>query len=192
MFNKNIIVGLVVIILLGGAIYYFSAGGNVQNLPVARSGELTRELAKQILLPEYKEPWVNLASYEEHQGGYMVSYGVGGYVSYGYKGKELLDMGLLSEVRAGGDIYNFTDEGKKYIVLNYLASQGQTTKNVGVILGDVKDIQITGINKKSDTEAEVEFDVEYALTPFGEVIRPDLVKTKSGRTLKLYDNGWRL
>ena len=61
MFNKNLIVGLVVVVLLGGGVaYYFLNGSNnaSTNTPApvtnTKTGELTRELAKQIAWEQLK------------------------------------------------------------------------------------------------------------------------------------------
>lgn len=55
MFNKNLIICLVAVVLLGGGIgFYFLNGSNVADTttsaPVVRKGELTRELAKQLIM----------------------------------------------------------------------------------------------------------------------------------------------
>lgn len=52
MFNKNLIVGILAVVLLGGGIIFYFFSGNkttTESAPVARKSELTRELAKQII-----------------------------------------------------------------------------------------------------------------------------------------------
>ena|SRR3989344_2680040 len=189
MLNKNLIIGIVVVALFGGGIVYFfsSGGGSVPNAPVSRQGELTRELAKQILVEEYKdEPIVYDARYDTYRSAYYIS-GVDNSES-----KQLANRGLITEM--GGSVpsyFDFTEEGKKYLTEpNYKSVDD--TKSKGVVLANFKNVEVVGIFKKSENEAEVQYEREYTLTPFGEVMEPDSAMVEWGATFRLYDDGWRL
>ena len=59
MFNKNLVLALVVVALLVGGVLFALNKNNVSNTnaPAAVSGELTREMARQVILDYYdKEP----------------------------------------------------------------------------------------------------------------------------------------
>jgi hypothetical protein len=66
--------------------------------------------------------------------------------------------------------------------------------DVGLRLGDVKDVVVTGIQKGSDSHCTVSFDIIYEpSTPFGKAfLTPENLTSHGTATLVLWDDGWRL
>jgi len=191
--NRNILIGVIALLFFGvGTLYYLlGAGGSPASLN--RSGELTRNLAEQIIWDELKDrPESFLAGYLEYEKGYSSP---SGGLSMGMdkldEVKNLESLGLVKIVQVSGTIivYDFTDEGRKY---TSLAEYNPNGKNLTVHVAYPKNIEVTGIAKRGETEAVVDYEIDFTLTPFGEVITPELKDTqKRGATLKLYDDGWR-
>lgn len=199
MFNKNLIIGIVAMVLLGGGIAIYFLNGNkttTVSTPIARKGELTRELAKQLIWEEIKDkPETLSALYFEYNGGYS-SDGIGTSVEL----KELSDRGLINiaSEHTLPQIFTFTEKGKEYTSPSRYAGSPDS-KSVDIRLADfkIKDITITGITKAGETKALVYFDVErdYTYTPFGEVLsekKPSKESSKMPSQFTLYDDGWRI
>ena len=196
MFNKNIIAGLVVVVLVGGGIVFYFVSGNKTttiSIPIARQGELTRELAKQVIADFYskqaKQPETTLATYSASYHAYFIS------LMSASQEEQLVVKGLIKILEnvagpSSGHVFAFTDGATPY-----LTDTTGGNKNVKLSYSKVKDITITGITMHSETLASVNVDVDtdYTYTPFGEVLSTSKSSKESGPLpLVLYDDGWRV
>ena len=196
MFNKNLIVGLVAIVLLGGGIvFYFLNGNNMTAIPspISTKGELTRELAHQIIIDYYakemEKPMTIPAIYLDATDAYIMS------DVYGDRLNQLITKGLVTR-RNSTDSFYFTNAATPY-----LSESGSPNypNNKTVKLGDykMKNMTVTGITTPTETTALVSVTVEgeYTYTPFGEVLsEKGLSKEPRIMTVPftLYDDGWRV
>jgi len=209
MLNKNFIIGAIVVVLLGsGVTFYFLNGSNNTNTStnapssVSRTGEFTRELAKQIIVEFYAEqietePDTVVAAYNDVAGGYNM------LTVPKDKVDQLAAKGLITKLNSWADdgystnYFVFTDAAAPY--LSGPAASWENQKNKTIKLSDykLKDITITGITKESETKALVYFDVEgeYTYTSFGEVLsekQPSKQSSPIGLPFVLFDDGWRI
>lgn len=196
MFNKNIIVGLIVLALLaGGVAFYLMNGGTTASVsaPVARKGELTRELARQMLLDYSKNtPFTFDAKYSKVLSGYVISGGTSEQV------KQLADKGMVKivgkDMMGYANIVAFTDAATLYLSDADTSTDG--VKNKIITLGTLRDIQVSGITKQSDTRALVEMTPIHDLNPFGEVLYEGQKYFDRGYKPQmpfiLFDDGWRI
>ena len=203
MFNKNLIIGLVIVVLLGGGVaFYFFDGNKTTTIstPIARKGELTRELARQVVIDYYKKNNLDaslitsMAIYDQYAKAYYIS------DINDVQEQQLVSMGLIKPLSLrsynGSHYFTFTDAA-----LPYLSSPTESWAKKDdklVKLGDFKNknYTVTGITMQGETGAIVQITVgtDYNYnTPFGNVLKKEHPPQESGPLpLILYDDGWRV
>jgi hypothetical protein len=202
--SKNIIIGIVVAFLLGGGTIFYILGDNNTGSntpsPIARKGELTRELARQVVMDYYEKNQlaasaiISRAIYNQNAKAYSI-----GDIN-DVQEQQLVNAGLIKPLSlrsyGGSHFFTFTDAA-----LPYLSTPTESWANKDdklVKLGEFKNtsFMVTGITMQGETNAIVQITVETDYnynTPFGSVLKKENPPQVSGAIpLILYDDGWRV
>ncbi len=180
-------------------------GSNGQKQSLTDNKTLTRESAAKIILNEIQEK-----PYPEKKI-------LAGKTAEGYKilynhfdknfGQSLLELernGLIHIVKSensdGLAVFDFTDKAQSYIK--------PSGPDFDIVLAKPYSVEVTGLTSSAENsggkKTRAEFIAKYKLTPFGEIIKGELLlgpiidKGKSAEDLNsyanftLYDDGWRI
>lgn len=206
--NKVLLIAVAVLVLGGGLMFYLFNGGQTTGVssPLSKRGELTRELAKKLIMDSYAtadaSSETTVADYNSYYGGYEISM----WLFQDKEGKidQLVSKGLVT--KQGKKFHHvdydisaiaFTDAATPYLP----QSTGMTDSRKIIELSTytVKDIEVTGITSEGEAKAKAEISIkgEYLFTPFGEVLSSYLNDPKPRRdgvivSFTLFDDGWRL
>ena len=202
-FGVLIILGLLAVLGIGG-FYFFSHRETATNEPAALSQgvhNLTRAAAAEMITSYVKANRMRTRNYGffHEPSGHMIASNESGIFE---EIKKLESAGLVSTIslekahigRMINLIYDYTDEGKKYI----LNPEEHRTGAPTLLMAEVSSVEVTGLMDYTDrtgrTMKMAEYTAHYTATPFGEILQGDnWTQDLTGSfPFVLYDDGWRI
>ena len=200
--NTNyVIIGVVVLALVGGGIWWSQSGSGAPDPKVLEQGvkNLTRDNAadkiKQYL--QLNPPTAGSYLFKEDAGHSILQY-VREESDQVKQLRALVDAGyatIASEKSSYGNLeilFDFTEKAKPY-----LKRQSYGTYD-NLITVTVTSVEVTGITEPAQglggNVRMANYTAMYELTPIGKVIEPDWKSepVKSVSPFMLYDDGWRI
>lgn len=157
-------------------------------IPLAACQNLSNSKASDLI--KKSDKWKTISIYTN----YMNYSGYKGNVLY-YdleKLKKLQELGYVNILINLGDhsIVNFTDKAKEYLDVK---ASFIGAADVHLILGNIEDIEVTGIEEISENSKKAHFEATYKPNEIGSILENQSFFIKSGKEQFVkFDDGWRL